>query len=366
MAPEDGAFVVIPNVSDTKCGSHKESDIGRFAQRLHHRTPRNAGARPHGANHRRIGGGVAYRCPFISICNASDATPIVAWLHKLAAGEFDDSVLLTGEGVVRLVNHFARSAGIEEPVLEALRKVRTVSRGPKPARALRTLGLRASMVADMPTTEGVITTLAREDLKGRRVGVQLFGEEPNEMLIDFLLEQGAQVFTVAPYVYVPSPDPPLLELMEKNGARRDFGHCVYQLFAGASALGVGRSRGDSSLAREGAESNLGSCRGPYRRIDPRSKGGACRRGPPALVLFAPHGQRNGGLPRRRQLRPTLYVARSPVGVIDVIYLAAHRRACPSRGAAPTRARSTRGAPLPIRRVAPAAHRPRRLPGVAPR
>ena len=254
-------------------------------------------------------GGVAYRCPFISICNASDATPIVAWLHKLAAGEFDDLVLLTGEGVVRLVNHFARSAGIEEPVLEALRKVRTVSRGPKPARALRTLGLRASMVADMPTTEGVITTLAREDLKGRRVGVQLFGEEPNEMLIDFLVEQGAQVFTVAPYVYVPSPDPPLLELMEKMARRRNFGHCVYQLVAGASALGVGESRRDSSLAREGARSNLGSCRGPYRRIDSRSKGGACRRGPPTLVLFAPHGQRNGGLPRRRQLRPALYVAR---------------------------------------------------------
>jgi uroporphyrinogen-III synthase len=160
-------------------------------------------------------GGVAYRCPFVSICNAPDASPIVAWLRQLVAGEFDDLVLLTGEGVVRLVNHFARSAGIEEPVLEALRKVRTVSRGPKPARALRTLGLRASMVADMPTTEGVIATLTREDLKGRRVGVQLFGEEPNEMLIDFLLEQGARVFTVAPYVYVPSPDAPLLALMEK-------------------------------------------------------------------------------------------------------------------------------------------------------
>ena len=263
-------------------------------------------------------GGVAYRCPFISICNASDATPIVAWLHKLAAGEFDDLVLLTGEGVVRLVNHFARSAGIEEPVLEALRKVRTVSRGPKPARALRTLGLRASMVADMPTTEGVITTLAREDFEGAAGRGSTVRRRAQRDAHRFLLEQGAQVFTVAPYVYVPSPDPPLLELMEKmaqgeiSAIAFTSSSQVHRLWELADCEGI------RPLLERGLDSNLGSCRGPYRRIDPRSKGGACRRGPPTLVLSAPHGQRNGLVPRRRRLRPTLYVARLPVGVIDVI------------------------------------------------
>ncbi len=33
-------------------------------------------------------GGVAYRCPFVSICDAPDPAPIVAWLNELTQGAF--------------------------------------------------------------------------------------------------------------------------------------------------------------------------------------------------------------------------------------------------------------------------------------
>jgi len=43
-------------------------------------------------------------------------------------------------------------------------------------------------------------------MRGRRVGLQLYGEEPNRPLVDALLAAGATVHTVAPYVYAPASD----------------------------------------------------------------------------------------------------------------------------------------------------------------
>jgi len=83
--------------------------------------------------------------------------------------------------------------------------VRKITRGPKPARALRELGFASDLAAPVPTTAGVIEVLRSEPLEGRRVGVQLYGEEPNATLIDFLTAAGATVTTVAPYRYADGP-----------------------------------------------------------------------------------------------------------------------------------------------------------------
>src|SRR5262249_46790729 len=72
---------------------------------------------------------------------------------------------------------------------------------PKPARVLRELGLTPSLPARVPTTQGVIEMLAREELRGRRIGVQLYPGNPNHALIDFLRGAGAQPDPVLPYRY---------------------------------------------------------------------------------------------------------------------------------------------------------------------
>src|SRR5216683_1985472 len=82
-------------------------------------------------------------------------------------------VLLTGEGLRRLLA-VARRAAIDAPVIAALGRLRTIVRGPKPVRALREIGLAPGLIAQAPTTEGVIATLEGEALTGRRVGVQLY------------------------------------------------------------------------------------------------------------------------------------------------------------------------------------------------
>src|SRR5439155_14768267 len=52
---------------------------------------------------------------------------------------------------------------------------------------------------------GVIATLRAEPLRGQTVGVQLFGA-PNPALEQFLVEAGATVAAVLPYVYAPAAD----------------------------------------------------------------------------------------------------------------------------------------------------------------
>src|SRR5580704_18857090 len=43
------------------------------------------------------------RCPLVTILDAADSTPVEAWLQRLMCGEFDDLILLTGEGLRRLI-----------------------------------------------------------------------------------------------------------------------------------------------------------------------------------------------------------------------------------------------------------------------
>jgi uroporphyrinogen-III synthase len=80
-----------------------------------------------------------------------------------------------------------------------------LTRGPKPVRALKELGLAPAHVAAPATTEGVIAALKTVPLEGRRIGVQLYGSD-NPVLTTFLEQNRAEVFTVTPYVYGPAED----------------------------------------------------------------------------------------------------------------------------------------------------------------
>lgn len=147
-------------------------------------------------------GAEVLRCPLVSIHDAPDQAPILEWIRNFVAAPPSDLILLTGEGLRRLVSAAERAGGsLKADFIEALAGVRKLTRGPKPGAALRTLGLKADVVALEPTTEGVIATLRPENLRGRRVAVQLYGTDPNLLLTDFLREAGAVVSTVAPYVY---------------------------------------------------------------------------------------------------------------------------------------------------------------------
>jgi len=152
-------------------------------------------------------GATVVRCPLVAIRDAPEPAPVLQWTRAFAQGSCDDVILLTGEGLRRILSCIDRNEpALKDPFVQALGRVRKITRGPKPARALRELGLKPDISAEIPTTEGVINSLRPLELQGRRVGLQLYGTEPNRPLVDFLESAGAHVSIVAPYVYADAAD----------------------------------------------------------------------------------------------------------------------------------------------------------------
>ena len=147
-------------------------------------------------------GAKVLRCPLVTIYDSPHSAQVLAFAVKLAEGGFDDFVLITGEGLTRIMSCIDRYEPALRPrFVEGLRNLRTITRGPKPARALRVLGLKPQIEATEPTTDGVIRSLSAEPLEGRRMAVQLYGNDPNLALMRFLRDRKAVITTVAPYVY---------------------------------------------------------------------------------------------------------------------------------------------------------------------
>jgi uroporphyrinogen-III synthase len=140
------------------------------------------------------------QCPMFTIHDAPDPAPIEAWIHRFIEKPFDDLVLMTGEGLRRLMK-VARRIGLDQNFIAALGKARKFARGPKPGRALREIGLEPQVTTEKPTSEGIIEMLSRVDLNGHRVGLQLYPDKDHGVLIGAITAQGAEVDPVLPYVY---------------------------------------------------------------------------------------------------------------------------------------------------------------------
>jgi len=166
-----------------------------------------------------VQGAVTLRCPLVTIADAPDPAPVLAWLARFVDDPPDDLVLMTGEGLRRL-RGFAERAGLDEAFRGALGRVRTITRGPKPAQALREIGLAPGLRAERPTSEGVVAALARGELRGRRVALQLYPDAP-AILVDFLKGAGALPDPVSPYAYLPAAGgAEVLGLIEEMAAGR--------------------------------------------------------------------------------------------------------------------------------------------------
>lgn len=149
-------------------------------------------------------GATPLRCPMVSMFDPPDDGPALAWLDRLNADAFAWVILLTGEGVRRLLDCAARHDR-RDRVIAALGRTRLLTRGPKPGQALKEFGLAPTLVAPVATTDGVIQALRGLDLRGTTVGVQLYSAS-NPPLTEALRQAGAAVETVQPYVYAPAAD----------------------------------------------------------------------------------------------------------------------------------------------------------------
>jgi uroporphyrinogen-III synthase len=135
-----------------------------------------------------------------TIHDAPEPAPVEAWIKRVVDKPLDDLVLMTGEGLRRLMR-VVRRIGLEQEFVAALGQARKFARGPKPGRALREIGLEPQVTTEKPTSEGIAEMLSRIDLRGHRLGLQLYPDKDHSVLIGAIKAQGAEVDTVLPYVY---------------------------------------------------------------------------------------------------------------------------------------------------------------------
>jgi uroporphyrinogen-III synthase len=200
------------------------------------------------------------RCPLVAIRDAPDPRPVLEWIRRFNAGNFDDLILLTGEGLRRLLSCIDQhEPELRDGFILELTRIRKITRGPKPARVLRELGIKPDIAAAEPTTAGVIAALRSEDLAGRRIAVQLYGSEPNLPLTDFLRKAGAHVTTVAPYVYADAADDAAVRSLLETMARG-----AVDAIAFTSAAQVDRlfAVGPEALVRRALDCTLVAAVGP--------------------------------------------------------------------------------------------------------
>lgn len=160
------------------------------------------------------------RCPLVSIHDSPDEAAVQTWLEAFIADTPQHFVILTGEGIRRLTA-FAERKGLREDWAAALAKTQKIARGPKPGKALRDLSLKADVLAAEPTTAGVIETLKTMDIAGQSLAVQLYGENPNTPLMDYLHSINIEPSCVAPYVYADESENAAVESLIKTMAAGD-------------------------------------------------------------------------------------------------------------------------------------------------
>src|SRR5438128_4826006 len=193
------------------------------------------------------------QCPMFTINDAPDPAPIEAWIKRSIEQPFDDLVLMTGEGLRRLMK-VVRRIGLEQEFVAALGKARKFARGPKPGRALREIGLDPQMTTEKPTSEGIAEMLSRLDLKGHRVGLQLYPDKDHSVLIGAIKAQGAEVDTVLPYIYdAQAADANIVTAIDEMADGRIDAIALTNLGQVRRLIEVARAHGWENKLRQGLE-----------------------------------------------------------------------------------------------------------------
>jgi uroporphyrinogen-III synthase len=212
------------------------------------------------------------QCPMFTIHDAPDAAPIEAWIRRLIEKPCDDVVLMTGEGLRRLMKVVQR-IGLGKEFVAALDKARKFARGPKPGRALREIGLEPQMTTEKPTSEGVAEMLSRLDLKGHRLGLQLYPDKDHRALIGAIAAQGAEVDTVLPYVYdAQAAEANIVTAIDEMAQGRIDAIALTNLGQVRRLVEVARTRGCEARLREGLDRTPIASVGPVVSDELKSHG----------------------------------------------------------------------------------------------
>ncbi|ARK28588.1 uroporphyrinogen-III synthase [Halalkalibacter krulwichiae] len=130
-------------------------------------------------------------------------------LKQMVQQKFDWMIFTTGIGTNKLLE-LAEEMNVKGQLLDVIRQSKVGARGYKTFAALKQIDVKPAAKDEDGTIRGLIESLQSVDFKGKKVLVQLHGENA-PTLIDFLEEAGAEVMQVLPYKHV-DPDPQTVEL----------------------------------------------------------------------------------------------------------------------------------------------------------
>jgi len=152
-------------------------------------------------------GAEVFSCPLLKETPIEDSSGARRFISLCENTAIDFIVFYTGVGVDILFK------SVTNP--EIFAPSRIVARGPKAVNALKRAGMRVDVVAEVATTEGIITALSRENLKDKTVLVQLYGQENSE-LSTALQKRGATVIGVSIYSYTQASDTASIQELVKS------------------------------------------------------------------------------------------------------------------------------------------------------
>jgi uroporphyrinogen-III synthase len=182
---------------------------------------------------------------------------------RLEAEEIDLLILMTGVGT-RTLNQVWLSQFSQKRIIAAMQRVKLVVRGPKPAAALKELGLVPAISVPEPNTwrEILATLESRVHLRGQRIAIQEYGV-PNPELTAALQIRGATVSAFQIYRWdLPQDLEPLRQAIEKITQ----GYAEVVLFTNGAQVDhlfrVAAESNDTNSLREGLERAVVGSVGP--------------------------------------------------------------------------------------------------------
>ncbi|WP_030452349.1 uroporphyrinogen-III synthase [Herbidospora cretacea] len=144
------------------------------------------------------------RAPAIRLVPLSEDADLMAATRECLATPVDDVVVTTGVGFRGWVAA-AEGWGLAGHLTARLADARLLTRGPKARGAVRAAGLTDHWTPATESCEEVLRYLLKQDLRGRRIAIQLHGEPLTGFVAD-LRAAGAEVIEVPVYQWLPYRD----------------------------------------------------------------------------------------------------------------------------------------------------------------
>lgn len=160
-------------------------------------------------------GGEPLNVPSLREVPRALTSEISSVFDELEAGRTEVAVFLTGVAV-SLLFELAEQAGRRAALVEALGRITTVCRGPKPTAALRGFGVPPTLTAREPFTSAeLLDALGAVDVAGRRVLLLSYGDRC-ETLAETLRARRADLHEVCLYRWQEPEDPRPLERLVRR------------------------------------------------------------------------------------------------------------------------------------------------------